>query len=429
MKLVYSLKLLSDLLFYLSFAGLVSVLIGGDGFFDILMLLVPCAVLLGVWANAGWLKFLSLAFLIPAALSALEYGVIHLLLPAPVFFYIVHYATNLPYDIKTIQYSGAFKIYMTLNLVISFVFIVYFPIISWAISSATIPYAIMFCASSVVLMHMVRHDTEILSHTRFKIVSVLSILSVFLLGAILGTERVVQALLSALSNVYVLFAILFVTLCAFIVFIKRSGYNFRKLLKRISILRLAIISALISAILIAVITLSNDVVDVELLTGGGYAGDAQNIWLIILLITISSIVLMMAVYLIMILYEFACMLYRLLMDKYPAGKASPGFERVMLNEEGPEKAKVRITDNQIRHIYRKFLKLCKLKRVAIETGSTTADIAKSFGHMANEYENAALLREIYIGIRYGEKVPGSDDIKKVQGIYRGLKRARDSSHE
>ena len=105
MRLVYSLKLLSDLLLYMSFAGLASALAGSGGLFMYLMFFIPCAVIIGLLANNGKLRFFALMLLIPAFLYALQYSVLQLILLAPVFVYFTYYAAKLPYDIKIIWFA------------------------------------------------------------------------------------------------------------------------------------------------------------------------------------------------------------------------------------------------------------------------------------------------------------------------------------
>ena len=433
MKLVYSLKLLSDLLFYLSFAGLISTLASSGNLFDSLLFFVPCVVLLGTLADAKWLKYVALVLLIPAALNALNYSLIQLGFLVPAIIYVIYYAASLPYDVKRVKYSGVFKVYMLLSLFVAFLFVVWFPI-PYIVSSVTIPYTIMFGASAVALMHMIRHDAVILTHTKFKVMSILSVVGVFLLGAALGNEWVIQAALRFLSSPYVISALIVIAFCVLIVFLKRQKFEFLKLVKSFPLFRLLGAAAGVAVSLAAMFWLIREVEEVEIpfYCGCYYCvcyycecltyGVTQNIWLIILGVVVFSFLALAVTYLGVVLCEFVKMLYKLWKEERAVRENSPEFERVIL---GDDESLIRVqkskNDNEIRRVYRKFLKLCKLNRVVIEPSSTTIDIAKNFGHMTGEHDKALALREIYVDVRYGEKDIEAEDIKESKAIYKKLK--------
>jgi len=433
MKLVYSLKLLSDLLFYLSFAGLISTLASSGDLFDSLLFFVPCAVLLGILADKGWLKYATLVLLIPAAMNALNYSLIQLGFLTPAIVYVVYYAYSLPYDVKIVKYSGAFKVYMLLSLFVSFLFVVWFPV-PYIVSSVTIPYAIMFGASAVALMHMIRHDEAILSHTKFKVMSILSVVGVFLLGVALGNEWVIQMALRFLSNSYVIAVIIIAAFCGLIVFLKRQKFDLLKVVKSFPFFRLLAAAVGVAASMAIIFTLIQEVEEVYIpFYCGCYVcicyycecltyGATQNIWLVILGMVVFSFLALAATYLVAVMIEFAKMLYKLWKEERVVRENSPEFERVVLgNDEALIKTSKPKNDNEIRRIYRKFLKLCRQRRVVIEPSSTTTDIAKSFGHMTGEHEKALALREIYVDARYGEKNINAEDIKESKAIYKQLK--------
>ena len=433
MKLVYSLKLLSDLLFYLSFAGLISTLAGSGDLLDTLLFFVPCVVLLGALADAKWFKYVALVLLIPVVSNATSYSLIQLGFLAPAIIYVAYYAASLPYDVQVVKYSGVFKVYMLLSLFAAFLFIVWFPV-PYIVSSVTIPYVIMFGASSVALMHMIRHDAAILTHTKFKVMSILSVVSVFLVGAALGNEWVVRVVLRFLSSPYVIAALIAIAFCVLIVFLKRQKFDFLKLVKSFPLFRFLGAAVGVAVSLAAMFWLIQEVEEVEMsfYCGCYYCvcyycecltyGATQNIWLIILGVVVFSFLALATTYLGVVLCEFAKMLYKLWKEERIVRENSPEFERVVLsNDESLIRPQNPKNDNEIRRIYRKFLKLCKQGRVAIEPSSTTADIAKSFGHMTGNHEKALALREIYVDVRYGEKEIKAEDIKESKAIYKNLK--------
>jgi len=282
---------------------------------------------------------------------------------------------------------------------------------------------------------MIRHDEAILSHTRFKVMSIVSVVGVFLLGVALGNEWVVQAALRFLGNPYVIAAISIAAVCGLIIFLKKQRFDFVSLVKSFPVFRLlgAVVGVAVS--LVAIFTLIREVEYVYIYIDCGcyypcicdYCeclpyGATQNIWLFILKVIVFSFLSLAVSYLGVVLYEFAKILYTLWREERVVRESAPEFERVALgSEEALIKAQKPKNDNEIRRIYRKFLKLCKLKRVAIEPSSTTADIAKRFGQTTGEYEKALALRDIYMDTRYGEKDVTAENIKGSKAIYNKLK--------
>lgn len=421
MSLVYTLKLLSDLLFYLSFAGLASAIAGYGPMFGSLPFFVLTAILLGALANKGRFKFLALTALIPPLISALFYGRWPLIFLAPAICYSTYYAAKLPYDIKIVRYPGVFKIYMAMSFTAAFVFFAWFHTARWALNSVMIPYVIMFSASAVVLMHMVRHDRESLLNTRFRAMIILSVIGVFLAGALLSSGRVigfVSGILSGVNPRILIPALLIILLIPVLLIALRK---FKSLWK---IAAAAIAGFLLFFSLIMGLTQGDEEFQM-VMDGFGAAEPGLNIFLIILLAFISMILLMMAVFLLILLYELVRMLYGFLTGKQPAGESMPEFERIALNEElSPVKAAEPKTTNQIRRIYRKFLKMCIAKQITMEPSSTTADISRQFGAVTSDYENTAALRELYINSRYGEKPSTREDIKKCKEVYNRLKKIK-----
>jgi len=406
----------------MTFAGLTMALAGGESMFSYLRFFIPAAMLLGFLANKGKLRFLALIFLVPVLFPGFS-GRLQFALTAPALAYIVYYANKLPYDIKIINYPGVFKFYTALNLVAAFVLFTWIPVWAWAISAVTIPYVIMFSVSAVIMMHMVRHEREVLSHTKFKAMSILSVTGVFLMGFILSSEWLIEAVLGFMGDVQILIfgaLALFLVLFVLIGFVK---YDFSRLKGQLPKILGALV--LIAIVLLPLFLILEEGGEIQ--EFGAAVLDIEqglNIWLLILLGFISLILLLMAAALIRLLYEFVLMLYNFLTEKQPKNEPSPEFERLILegDEIGIRKKEKGKVSNPIRRIYRKFLKLCKVRGVVIEKSQTTADIAVSFGNAVGEHEGAFALRDIYAESRYGEKEPKIEDIKECRELYNKLKK-------
>jgi len=429
MSLVYSLKLLSDLIFYLTFAGLISALIGAQGramgvggFVNYLPLFLISAVILGLLTERervsslrseidakassatvarGRIKYAALLPLLGAIVGALSDGAIHFVFLAPAIVYTAYYATTLPYDIKTVSYSAVFRLYLVLVLPMCIFFATNLSFFGAFLSGIIVPYLIMFAASSIILMRMLRHDTEILLQARFKVMNTLSVAGVLLVGVALGSGWGIRAMLAVLNFIYF----------------------------RIFIPILYIILLAVGAVLFPVLSLlgwqewevgwpqqeeqPGDFEGWEEVVYQPEPGIGYLIFQIVVFIGLA----VLAFFLLRALFRF------LTQKSIVRDSEQIGIERVSLDDGRKlfRKREPRI-NHQIRQIYRKFLKLCKNRGITLHPSLTTEDIARSFGESAGDYSSAKDLREIYIESRYGEKTPKPSDIKESKEIYNRLKK-------
>jgi len=409
MSLVYSLKLLADLLFYLTFAGTISALIGGadramgnSGLLSVVPFVALSALFLGVLHERGKFKYLSFIPLIPAAIFALDYGVVHLLLLAPAIAYTVYYATTLPYNIKTVGYTKVFRLYMCIVLPICLFFAVNSTFFGAFLSGALGPYLLMFTACGIVLMRMIRHDTEILLQTRFKIMNAIGVAGVIIVGAFLGSPQGVQVMSTVFSFLYfrVLIPIIYLIfmIVGFILFPILSLFGFEEW-------------------------------DVyfPMADGGdmyGVPGDIEVYTLergwsyYIALIVVIIIIAVVAFYVLRAMFRF-------LTEKSIIRDGTPVIiERVFLGDDKGAKKKEPRVNHQIRQVYRKFLKLCEKKGITLHQSLTTKDISDAYGAAAKDSESPDRLREIYIESRYGEKIPTTADVKECRELYNRMKKAQ-----
>jgi len=268
---------------------------------------------------------------------------------------------------------------------------------------------------------MVRHDRSILSHTGFKAMSILSVTGVFLLGLALSTEWIVRAVTDIFGNIYgFILALIFLLFALFLIF-SLFRYDFSRLKGQFPKIIGAVI--LLLTVLIPLFIVLQDGGEMQEFGALGDIEQGLNIWLIILLVFILMILLLMAASFIRLLYEITRMLYGFLTDKRLPGGPPPEFERIIIDEESSLfKARKPKVTNQIRRIYRKFLKLCIMRGIVIEPSQTTEDIAGNFANTTGEYKNTFALRDIYVDSRYGEKAVNAEDIKECKEIYNKLKK-------
>jgi len=412
MSLVYSLKLLADLFFYLTFAGTISALIGGvdrvmgnSGLLSTVPFVALSAFLLGALHDKGKLKYLSFVPLVPAAFVALNYGVVHLFLLAPAIAYTVYYATTLPYNIKTVGYTTVFRIYMCIVLPLSLFFALNSTFFGAFLSGALGPYLLMFATCGIVLMRMLRHDSDILMQARFKIMNSLGVAGVIIAGAFLGSPRGIQLMGAVLNFLY------------FRVFIPIVTFIFMTV-------------GFVLFPILALFGFEEWDVYFPMDDGADMYGVPGDIEVYQLERGLSYYIAQIVVLIIVVVVAFYVLraMFRFLTEKSIIRDGAPVIiERVFLGDDNKTKKKEPRVNHQIRQVYRKFLKLCEKRGITMHPSLTTKEIADAYGSSAKDSENPDRLREIYIESRYGEKTPTSADVKECKELYSKMKKSQGST--
>lgn len=408
MSLVYSLKLLTDILFYMTFAGLISALVGAvgremgnSGLLSTLPFLLVSILLLGVLAEKGRLKYAAFLPLIGAVAAAFNYGLIHLILLGPACAYIIYYATTLPYDIKTVGHAVVFRMYLIITLPICIFFSANFTFFGAFMNGVMGPYLIMYVAASIVLMRMIRHDTEVLNQRRFRIMNSLSVGAVVLAGLFLGSNRGVALMLGLLSFIY-----------------------FRLFIPLLYLMLLAV------GLILYPFAMLFGLEPWDVPWPGQDQPDGDGEWAEIIAEQpdpgIGYTIFQIAVYASLAVAAFFLLraLFRFLTQKQLV-RDSKGvnIERTAMPDVlRQSRRKEPRVNHQIRQVYRKFLKLCRNRGITLYPSLTTEDIAKSFSASVGDSKDVMTLREIYIDSRYGEKKPKSADVKECKEIYSKLKK-------
>lgn len=409
MSLVYSLKLLADLLFYLTFAGTISAMVGSDGqtmqnsgLLSTLPLLAISALLLGALSERGKLKYISFIPLLPALFIAFGYGAIHAVLLAPAIAYVVYYATTLPYNIKTVGYTKVFRLYLCIVLPICLFFAINSTFFGSFLSGATGPYLLIFSACSIVLMRMIRHDTEILLQTRFKIINSLGVVGVIIAGAIIGSPQGVQVMQEIIRflyfNVFIHLLTIIFGIVGFVLFPIFSLFGFEEW---------------------DVYFPTDDGGDMYGVPGAIETYQMERGWSYIL-----AQVIILAILIVVAFYTLRAM-FRFLTEKNIIRDGAPVIiERVFLGDDKNARKREPRVSHQVRQVYRKFLKLCQKRGLTLHQSLTTEDIAKAYGASSKDSSASDRLREIYIESRYGEKVPSSADVKECKELYNRMKKSQ-----
>jgi len=405
------LKLLSDVLFYMTFAGLISALIGAQGrdmgnsgLISVLPFLLVSIFCLGLLSERGKLKYAAFLPLFAAIMGAWNYGLIHLILLGPAIAYIVYYSTTLPYDIRTVSHTNVFRMYLIITLPICIFFSANFTFFGAFMNGVMGPYLIMFVTASIVLMRMIRHDAEILNQRKFKIMNTLSVSAVILTGLFLGSQTGLRVMRIIFHFLY--FNVFINILYLVLIIVGALLYPFARLF---GLEPLEMIWPTYSA--------DGDADGwEEIIAEQPEPGIAYLIFQILVFIglAVAAFFILRA-------------LFRFLTAKQLIREMDPvRTERVSINDTNKAKRKEPRVNHQIRQVYRKFLKLCKNRGITLHPNLTTADIAATFAQATGEHESTKALREIYIDSRYGEKTPTSNHVKEAKEIYGKLKKASPS---
>ena len=397
MSSIYSLKLICDLSFYLSFAGLICSAATGNGLLITLPYLFSCALLGGILSKKGNLRLAPLVLLLPALFSVRE-NIFNYMFFVPACAYTVYYVYSLPYDINKMEYSPVFKLYYTIAAPVS---IIMFIAIRSNLETVGMPYGLMFTLCSIVLMRMLRHDKDILNQTKFKLMNALSVLGVMILGALAGSQQFLNLVFGSIKGLY---------------------------LNLIAPLITMLIMALLYLLTPVVTLLNLDDVDIrfyseidDIILGSGYDLFTEDeiatpgIGLQIFKLICFAALLGLAIYL-------GYKIFKYFTRQYESKPSSAREERIFLDQGHTKKKEPRI-NHQIRLVYRKFLKLCTDNGIPIHPYSTTEDIARQAGNILGEKDASLQLRNIYIESRYGEIAPTKESIKQSKDIYNRFKQA------
>jgi len=418
MSLIRTLKLYADLLFYMTFAGAVistqTEAARYGGLLSILPFLALSAVLLGYFAERKRLKWLAVMPLISALfMTAFNYGIFNFILLLPACVYIIYYAKVYPHNVGNLDYRRIFVLYVCIALLFFFISALLLGVYEVVLINNAVlaPYIIMFSMSSMLLMRIVRHDSQVLSQARFKVMNIINVVSVVFVGVVLGSVQLRQFMAAFAVFLYSAILIPFLS----------------------TIISAGIYAASYVGALIGLLNPDWETFDEVNLAGYGEYVDEMlglppgdpigatdsgiNVE------TIADIVLLVMLALVLLLLLRSAI--KLLVKRGWVAK-NGSFERVermpLKGDELRSSRRVSRANNQIRQIYRQFLKLCKVKGIILKPHHTTEDIAKIFKITYGEGKSVFALREIYINSRYGEKTPKEADAKKCLEIYNKLKK-------
>ena len=395
MSLIYSLKLICDLSFYMSFAGLICSLATGNSLLGTLPYLFSCAFLSSLLANKKVFRLVPLV-LVAFALFSIRDNILNYLFFIPACAYTVYYVYSLPADTDKMEYSAVFDLYFKIAVPTA---LILFIAARENLESISIPCGLIFTACSIILMRMLRHDRDILAQTKFKILNMLSVLGVMVIGALAGSDRFLSLIGGIVKTFYFTVMVPIITfLLTILLYILAPIF---------SLIGLSDAEAIKFETQDIIIESAYDIL--------GEDAAEPGVSLLIFKVVFFGSLFLLALFL---LYK----LFKRLTQEYNPRVSSLREERVFL-DQGRQKKKEPKVNHQIRLIYRKFMKLCEDSGVPIYPYSTTEDIAQRAASTLGDRDSSFRLRNIYIESRYGEIAPTKENIRQCKEIYNKFKKA------
>ncbi|MEA5038410.1 MAG: hypothetical protein VB086_01075 [Clostridiaceae bacterium] len=404
MTVLFTLKYLADIAYYMIYAGFVG---GALGLPDPMyrQVLAICAVALLCRAldrrrSGSLLRFLPL---LPFPLLIfLPGGWKALLLMLPPIFYLIYSVWKRLFVPERGDTADIFSLLckiLPLPILLALLFrgAEIFKIFSF-------PYLLIFLFCSVLLLRLLRHDESVLRQRRFRILNVLELCAALLLALALFSPEFRWLVASSVSLLYhyVIAPILMALSYLFVAL----GWLLSKLFRPLSSKRLETVRPPDE---------DNDIRKKLLQAETGRNSE----FLFHLLIGLA---ILLAAVLVFLLFR------RLLARRQGRQEAVRSETRESLDTSPPAKRPLnrltaRTPEMQVRYWYRRFLLLSLSRGTALTAyQNTLQQLAESEGHFRGSKAQMDALRALYLPARYGENAD-RDAAKKARCLYNDLKKA------
>ena len=397
MSLVFTLKMLCDLCFYFSFANTVSAMLGGRSATQTLPLFIVCAYLCAALRDKGRLRLAPLV-LLPACflLLPLRLPDFALILPAMAYLGVsVYRLRQLP---DAFSYSETFFLFAKLYL--PFLFIQLVMGMLARLEAVSLPYALIFFISAIVLMRMLRHGRETIEQSRFRVMSIVQVIGVVVLSALFGNMVFLGLCGSLLRMVYfdIIAPLLTVVLIAFI-FILSPLFYLLGMIPRSTNEAIELDGQFTAEVL-------ED--SMERLPSASYNA-------IKAILIVAAVVL--GVYLLILLF-------RKLSDYREQTISPPGLResRYAVPVAARPPGRVSAAGDPVRDVYRKFLIHCRKIGIERLPYRTSADYGRLTESRFDSPEQAGEFRSLYLDVRYGGRKATREEARKMRDILVSFRR-------
>lgn len=396
MTFITGLKRICDFCFYMTFAGFLGLLLGGDPLMAALPIFSAVSFLSAGLAKRGKLKYAPLPLLL-ASFAVVPLTIPNVLVLIPPMVYMVYGAPTGKETSDELDYSDVFLLFIKMFVPFALLFLIFWQ--QDLLARGLLSFGMVFMIGAVFLMRMSRHDEEMLSQHRLKLLNGFSLAFLLSIGLVLSSETALNVIRISISYLYgsVLLPILLFALAVVV---------------RV----LAWISALFgfTGFYIPLTLAQREEAELEFedmnldlpMYEEGYPPEFLT-FLLYAAVAVATVVALVK-------------LYKKLMADYltDANKLGVQEKRVAIAESSKPSRKKK-TGNPIRDIYRKFLEQGAKNGMEVHHFMTSLDIeqqALEAFHCPKSLE----LREMYIKARYGENTVSKEEAKKAKELYREI---------
>lgn len=404
MLIMYMLRMLADLSFYYAFAGVISNACNGN------MPLVGAAILViafGICAvngQKGLVRFagllVSLVFFLLPGLALAD-----VLCYLPALAYVIYTVVKQDFTLSWYRAKDLFSLFWKLYIVFFAALLIYGR--QWIVSGDSLPAACLMVFSSVLFMRALRHEEEIYLQKNYQIRSFLSVGILWLAAWLLSRRFVLRLLGTGLRSVYEII--------------------FLPVLQAVMTAFVQVCYWIFSAIVMLLPdqgTISDTARKIlgEMAQGDSFAETEQmaytsnHMW--------SAIFFLVAI---LAIAGCAVLFFRWISSgRWQENDVSDGREQTIIPLDTPKSANTRRTISshhvqQVRELYKRYLKLYMKLAGEIHPYETSYDIARKSEQIMKEHEEIFQIREIYLDARYNGHAE-KKNLRTLKNLYQRLKK-------
>ena len=388
MKFVICLKRISDICFYMAFAGYLGMIFGADSLFSALPWFAAATFGSVYLNNYGPLRFAPYMLLLGMFLTVSP-STANLAVLLPICVYLIYNSVNPLVSVGWDENVSRFKLFIKIALALTIVS----PVIGlrYYLESSLLPYAMMYFICSVVMLRMARHDENVLSDMKYGAMTLISVLTIFVLGFIISLEI-------ALIVSFIYFTLLvpiFAVIIAGVVWLLRDFEpGTPRWVMPYEVDDFGATFALLEWL------------DEYVWPAARFDG-MNNVLRVVLIVLILAGIMYFVI--------------RLFSSREREHKtASAGTMREIRNAVEASttvRRKYRRRNNQIREIYRKLLIKCRAAGMSITGNMTSLDIERIAQKKFNCPQTSEL-RDMYVQVRYNNAEFTKQDVIRAKALYK-----------
>lgn len=405
MVTMHILRMLADLTFFYTIAGLIASRCGGSG--AALGLLLQC-VCFGLSFLGGDKRLRRLALLLPMLPGWFIYrnSLADCILMLPPALYIVWLVYKGDYELEQGRQRRLFTVFC--RIIFPFSLIMTAAGFGADVQSVVLPYAALMLTSSVLLMRSLRHDAVVYCKTSYQLVNLSAVALATAASILLSTKTALaayKALLKAFYNTLIL-----PVLTLLLNILLQIMFAIEKLLKWLGLTSPELDDVTIDDEAIDEMLEQINAMEIE-------AADARGLRTILIVLGIAVVVLILLLF------------FRWLNQKKgeAAAQAPSGTTRVALSGDGRQEIQKETSPvRAVRNQYRKFLKLCAARGAAPKKYHTSLDMEEKARYALGASAPSGEIRDIYILARY-DGTADQDSVRRIKKLYAKAKKAKEAT--